>query len=131
MNRSALDTAKPPRMYAVVRADLGEIPRGKLMGSAGHAFLGAFWEAQKERVAAFTDSYAESAEHPKIVLAAKNAEALDSLAELCRLNSIPHHLVTDFAHTVFDKPTVTALGIGPITPKEYDVLGLRSLKLFA
>ena len=121
-----------PRMYAVVRKDLGKVPTGKLMGSAGHAFVGAFYDSFDPALSRETmaRAYAESPEHAKIVLGIDNEAFLRALRIDCEAGVVPHHLVTDFAHTVFDQPTVTALGIGPITETEYRALGLDKLEIF-
>jgi peptidyl-tRNA hydrolase len=121
------------RMYAVVRTDLGDVPVGKLMGSVGHAFQMAFWLATLYR-RIDAEGYANSPEHSKIVLAVGSEEELlrfhKSIFELAPLDGIPCHLVTDLAKTVFNKPTITCLGLGPITVGEYQKLNLKQYPLF-
>lgn len=120
-----------PRMYAVVRTDLGDVPAGKLMGAAGHAFVGSFHDAHDEALdrAAMARAYAESEEHPKIVLGASRGAIVDLSVE-CQAAVVPHHVVRDFGRTVFNEPTLVAIGIGPITEPEYRALGLNKLDLY-
>jgi peptidyl-tRNA hydrolase len=100
--------------------------RGKLAAQAGHAFLHAFWDAAK-RFPTSADDYQNRVDTRayKISLLAENADVLRQLEEIykpiCGVS-----LVTDAGLTVFDGPTVTCLGIGPIDPEHREKI-LQSL----
>lgn len=101
--------------------------RGKLAAQAGHAFLHAYWDAEA-RFCGPTEHYRASPHAFKIVL------IVDTDAELVALRDAYQDqcgvsLTTDAGFTVFDEPTITCLGIGPI---EEDAVGddLKGLKLF-
>jgi peptidyl-tRNA hydrolase len=94
-----------------MRADL-LAPVGKLMVQAGHAFVSVLEQASREQV----DHYMRH-QQPKIVLKAKNEAVLRRAAHDCQQLGIPHYLVTDAGRTVFNEPTITCLGIGPVARK--------------
>ena len=113
------------RLYAVVNKEALKAAggnRGKMMAQAGHAFLHAYWDAEirskftREKAERYRNSQAAA----KIVLGAENEAQLRQWYgelyendELCGVT-----LVTDAGRTVFPEPTVTFLGIGPITKEE-------------
>lgn len=96
-----------------MRADLG-MNHGKCISQAGHAYLGAFINANAELQSAY---HAEFPEHPgtKICLSAKNLHALLKAKEQAEAAGIPTYLVTDTGCANFfnGEPTITALGLGP------------------
>lgn len=117
--------------------------RGKLAAQAGHAYLHAFWDANyAENVEPFTmeeviiakrkadqaRAYYSSEHAYKITLIVDTVEELIALQnrykDVCGTS-----LVKDAGFTVFDEPTITCLGLGPIS---VDNIGrdLKSLKLF-
>lgn len=111
-----------------MRTDLGEVPSGKLMGSAGHAFQMCFWEASLVR-SEMCNLYAQSPEHGKIVLGASMKD-IDDVAHDARKLGLPWHVVTDLGLTVFSVPTVTCLGLGPLNEVEYESLNLKRFKIY-
>jgi PTH2 family peptidyl-tRNA hydrolase len=100
------------RLYCAIRDDL-TIPDGKWMVQAGHAFVSTVEEARKLGRQDQITRYMEHGQ-PKIVVKAKNEAALRRAEAECKAAGIPCYLVTDAARTVFTKPTVTCLGIGPV-----------------
>jgi len=102
------------RIYCVVRIDIN-MPLGKLIAQTGHGFMGALVGCKDEDLkarylgAAFT----------KIALKGKNLNALERAKRECDELGITTALITDSGRTVFNEPTVTCLGIGPVT---YDQL---------
>lgn len=92
--------------------------RGKATSQAGHAFLHAFWDAEQR----FPDSahaYKFSNQAKKITLVVPNEESLVELRDYySRVTGTS--LVKDAGITVFNEPTVTCLGIGPIHVNDID-----------
>jgi peptidyl-tRNA hydrolase len=115
--------------------------RGKLASQAGHAYLHAFWDAQQldmrddlvdglnitRRKAQQAVAYQQSKHAYKITLVVDTVEELvqlqDKYKTICGTS-----LVKDAGFTVFEEPTITCLGLGPIF---VDNIGddLKSLKL--
>lgn len=119
--------------------------RGKMCTQAGHAYLHAYWNAIETR----WDENASCYVHPnksayeqamayqdrdgdghayKITLIVDTVEELRTLQEKYR-GICGTSLVTDAGFTVFDEPTTTCLGLGPISE---DNIGddLKALKTF-
>lgn len=111
------------RMYAIANAEALKAAggnRGKMMAQAGHAFLHAWWDAdsREDGPNARAYRYRESGAAAKIVVRAENEATLRAMYREIDALDIGCTLVTDAARTVFDKPTVTFLGIGPISVDE-------------
>ncbi len=98
------------RLYCVMRNDL-EAPIGKLIAQAGHAFIGCLSLSTQEMI----DAYINDGMQPKIVLKSKNEHELLRAESECKTSGINCYLVTDAGRTVFAEPTITCLGIGPVT----------------
>jgi peptidyl-tRNA hydrolase len=90
---------------------------------AGHAFAERLAQAPDE----LRQAYAASALDRKIALAVKNDVELGVWIAKFEKAGIPCHVVTDAGLTVFDGPTRTSVGIGPLTSAESNMLNLRSL----
>jgi peptidyl-tRNA hydrolase len=92
---------------------------GKSASQAGHAYLGAFINAnldiQKEYHSEFPISPGT-----KVCLTAKNLGHLLRAKEEAEAAGISTYLVTDSGCQNFfnGEPTITALGIGPVTKKD-------------
>lgn len=115
------------RMYCIMSKEALDLMggnRGKLSAMAGHAFLHAFWDAQQkdpERA----EGYRNSGSAFKIVLVTETTqEALDIMAEHMQYGTT---VVKDAARTVFKEPTITCVGIGPLTTDECSD-SMRALK---
>ena len=116
--------------------------RGKLASMSGHAYLHAFWDATIPNANHTTISepnilakkqeqalaYAHGDHAYKITLIVDTVDELKALQEAYR-NVCGTALVTDAGFTVFNEPTTTCLGIGPI---QEDKIGedLKALKTF-
>lgn len=123
------------RLYALMRGDLGhdtgDVPIGKLCAQAGHAFIGALYAARTINPEILAQYEADPLQG-KIVLKASGVEDLTRIKKVCEEKGIPCALITDAGLTVFKHPTVTVLGIGPITKKDAGkVVKLSSFPLFA
>lgn len=99
--------------------------RGKMCTQAGHAYLHAYWDAEA-RHRALAEAYRSSDRAYKITLVVDTNEELNALHDLYR-ERCGVSMVVDAGFTVFDGPTQTCLGIGPISE---DLVGddLKSLR---
>lgn len=117
--------------------------RGKMCTQAGHAYLHAFWDANyaanaepftTEEVLIATrkveqaQAYYNSDRAYKITLVVDTVDELkalqDKYKDICGTS-----LVTDAAFTVFNEPTTTCLGLGPIFEENIGD-DIKSLKTF-
>jgi peptidyl-tRNA hydrolase len=109
--------------------------RGKMCTQAGHAYLHAFWDAIKPVISDERNmkleqayDYRMSDRAYKITLIVDTVDELkalqDKYKDICGTS-----LVTDAGYTVFNEPTTTCLGLGPISE---DNIGddIKSLKTF-
>ena len=98
-----------------MRTDLG-MDTGKSASQAGHAYLGAFINANAKLQLAYHSEF-PTRPGTKVCLAAKNLEQLLRAKEQAEASGIPTYLVTDSGCSNFfdGQPTVTALGLGPAT----------------
>lgn len=106
-------------MYAITsREVLQKIGgnRGKLSAQAGHAFLHAFWDAE-ERFADVAKAYKESGSAKKVVCVVETDAQLLEIYEKS-LNLFGTTKVVDSGLTVFDGPTLTFIGVGPLKETE-------------
>lgn len=99
------------RMWLVVRTDI-DIPRPKLAAQAGHGYAAALRKAQAMRWGTAA-AYMSGSGQAKIVVAAKNEDALKRAFQECEAAGIPAVIVKDEGRTVFAEPTLTVVGIGP------------------
>jgi PTH2 family peptidyl-tRNA hydrolase len=98
------------RLYCIMRDDI-DIPIGKMLAQAGHAFVSVLEAANETNRAVVVDYFANA--QPKIALRG-NLNAVKRAAGECRQAGIPHYVVTDAGRTVFPEATVTCIGIGPV-----------------
>lgn len=135
------DQEDPIKLYCIfARESLTKMNgiRGKLAAQAGHAYLHAYWDAEKRfgedkyptdgglgggyplgsghRIYKYQNDIREYQRGPrayKICLVVDTVEQLkeieDEYRDICGVS-----LVTDAGFTVFDEPTTTCLGIGPL-----------------
>lgn len=87
--------------------------RGKMMAQAGHAFLHAFWDSE-EFWPCYARAYKESDHARKITVVTETDEEMlklyDKYIKICGVTK-----VIDAGFTVFEEPTLTCIGIGPIS----------------
>lgn len=122
-------------MYAVfspaaVKAMKGN--RGKLAAQAGHAYLHAWWDAHT-RHPELAAAYRKGPRAFKIALMPKDEDGTDEawfdrLLEAYR-DKTGVTKVIDAGFTVFEGPTLTCIGIGPISAEDREevLAGLRPL----
>ena len=105
--------------------------RGKMCTQAGHAYLHAFWDAIDYKSVEKTNqalAYKGSDRAYKITLIVDTVDELRAIQEKYK-DICGTSLVTDAGFTVFNEPTTTCLGLGPISE---DNIGddLKALKTF-
>lgn len=124
--------ALSPKMYIVVRKDL-DMPPGKMAAQVGHAvgrlllWHTSEWSMHRGDI---LDQYFDvtKGNEAKVVLGCQDEKELMELKDLASTHKIPITVVKDAAHTVFKEPTVTCLGIGPVTVEEE--VYFKHLKLY-
>jgi PTH2 family peptidyl-tRNA hydrolase len=102
--------------------------RGKMCTQSGHAILKAYLDAQNRFPDLAAAYIAEDTHQYKITLVVKTTNDLIELVNYYR-DKCGVVLITDKGFTVFDEPTITCAGIGPIYESEIDT-NISSLKLF-
>lgn len=132
---------KKTKQVIIVRKDL-KMPAGKLGAQVAHASLKAvidyyfdFTDALKLReVPVPVEVWLDADKSPffKVVL---KVDSLDELKDIyMKVNGpeythIPHAMICDAGHTVFNEPTITCISIGPWWADEIDEL-TGHLKLY-
>ena len=118
------------KMYCLVAADaLKKMNgvRGKLGTQTGHAYLCAFWDAEK-RFPKHAQAYRDTTHAYKITLVVDTVDDLKEF-EAAYKDVCGTKLITDAGFTVFNEPTTTCLGLGPIPENLIgdDLQGLKTL----
>lgn len=128
------------RLYAVVSKEAldktrdadGHLIVGKMGAQFGHAYLHSVWDAM-DRFPEAVQAYRDSNHAYKIALVVDTeADLIELVQEYAATHGVT--LVKDAGFTVYAEPTITCVGIGPISKEEADkgVLGklktLRSVK---
>ena len=101
--------------------------RGKMCTQAGHAYVNAMLHSQYEWPD-YVEKYLNTGHMYKITCVVDTVEQLEELRQEYQ-DKCATSLVTDKGLTVFDEPTTTCLGIGPI-PENLIGDELANLKLF-
>jgi peptidyl-tRNA hydrolase len=101
--------------------------RGKMCTQAGHAYVHTLLAAMDEKPELFRQ-YLESDHAYKITLIVDTVDELKAIQEKYK-DIVATKLVTDAGFTVFQEPTTTCLGLGPISE---DLVGddLKAIKTF-
>ena len=101
------------------------MPIGKACSQAGHAFIGSYLSASKDR----QDTYHRDGIGTKVCLTVQSLDDLFIWQGWAKSLGLPHFLVEDTGrNTTFGGvPTISALGIGPLNDTE--ARGLRKLQL--
>lgn len=117
------------KMYAIVSNEAVKASggnRGKMGAQIGHAYVHSFMDAQA-RFAQDVKDYIATGTVGKVCLKADEVE-LHALSILYK-NKCGVYLVKDAGLTVFPRPMITALGIGPIRVDAREPI-LAGLKLW-
>ena len=110
--------------------------RGKMCTQAGHAYVHSIWDAfapsfnliKMFRKIKQAYAYKHSERAYKITLRISTVDELKAIQEKYK-NICGTSLVTDAGFTVFNEPTTTCLGLGPISEENIGD-DLKSLKTF-
>ena len=113
------------KQVIVVNRNLN-MPQGKLAAQVSHASLGALFKCGLKTDDMLHIDLREgdaveqwlNGSFTKIVLYVKSDEKLVQVFNKAEAAGLPCTLITDAGHTVFDKPTRTCVGIGPIFPDQ-------------
>lgn len=97
------------RIIVVFRRDLS-MPSGKSEVQFGHAVDGCLELTENSLLARY-----RSENRMKLSMEAADEAELRRIATRASERGVPYFLVTDAGHTVFDGPTVTCIGLGPMT----------------
>ncbi len=117
------------KLYCIVSREAWAVCKhvpGKMAAQCGHAFVGAILDAQT-RFPTRAAEYVNSVSCPKITLIADEAQ-LHELNQLYK-DKFGTALIKDAGRTVFPRPTLTALGIGPILASEREEI-LRNMRVW-
>lgn len=110
--------------------------RGKMCTQAGHAYVHSIWDAfapsfnliKMFRKIKQAYAYKHSERAYKITLRVSTVDELKALQEKYK-DVCGTSLVTDAGYTVFNEPTTTCLGLGPISEENIGD-DIKSLKTF-
>jgi peptidyl-tRNA hydrolase len=98
------------KQFIIIRKDLIDIaPIGKMMSQACHASVGA---CRLVSTSDLTDW--QSTGETKITLSVKNEFQILKIIDKLNEANIPHSKIIDEGRTVFDGPTLTCVGVGPM-----------------
>ncbi|MCX8147489.1 MAG: peptidyl-tRNA hydrolase Pth2 [Candidatus Woesearchaeota archaeon] len=106
--------SKRYKQVILVREDLN-MPKGKMASQVAHASVACVMKSKKERVEAWKKQGMK-----KVVLRVKDVEELIRYKNLADEKGLVNILITDAGKTVFQKSTITCLGIGPDEEEKID-----------
>lgn len=95
------------KLVVLVRMDL-KMDKGKLAVQVGHACVDCVLNSNKNKVALWSDEGGK-----KVVLKVSGLAELKKFKKLAVKAGLVSCVIKDAGKTVFKKPTVTCLGIGP------------------
>ncbi len=101
-----------------------KMPAGKMAAQVAHAAVCCFMETDAKD----QDTWVAQG-MPKIVLKTDSKIHLIDVFQKAKELGIPCHLIEDDGRTVFDKPTITCVGIGPAEEKILNPLS-EAFKLY-
>ena len=100
------------RIIVIFRKDL-EMPPAKAEIQFGHAVATVLYQCFKTNPELVEKYFLDN--QPKISMEIATLEDLIKIRDKAVLREINHFMVTDAAHTVFNEPTITCIGIGPLS----------------
>lgn len=132
VERTSMVMGDPLRLYCIVSKEAFDFIKrkgatGKGHAQSGHAWLHAYWDAEAHFPEAAAD-YRASPHAFKITLKAADEAELRAIYE-AHAGVCGRTLVEDAGFTVFDGPTVTCVGLGPVRRSQL-LAGAGDLKPF-
>lgn len=107
-----------PSLLIGIRQDL-DIPAGKLVAQSGHgafASIDANQNVERQNILAIW----RNADNLNIKISHLDDENdMKRINDISDANRIPNAYIVDAGRTVFNEPTPTVIGVGPITVEEY------------
>lgn len=104
------------KQVIVVRSDL-KMDKGKMSAQCCHASVESTLKSGKENICVWKDSHMK-----KVILKVKGLPELLKYKKLAEQAGLKTALITDAGRTVFNKPTITCLAIGPDEEKKIDAV---------
>lgn len=104
------------RIIVVFRSDLPEMTRAKGEVQFGHAVASVLWKAMKvdpDMVSRYMEE-----NQVKVCMEVDDEKCLWEIAEKAEKRGVVYSVVKDAGHTVFACPTVTCVGIGPMSKSD-------------
>lgn len=105
------------RVVVIYRADLPEMTRAKGEVQFGHAIAGVFTRCDMETLHLYLDS-----PQTKISMEVDDEAAFLKIINKATSRAVPYYVVTDAGRTVFDGPTVTCIGVGPMSKTDSNAI---------
>lgn len=131
-----------PKQILVIRKDLNVKNVGKLIAQGAHAAVGAFIPRETTTLVPQPDgsvllqarltpaqAFWFTSQSIKAVVQADDEAHLKAIHQQALDAGLPCVLIEDAGFTEFDRPTLTAVGIGPVDPERVDPI-TRALRLF-
>lgn len=108
------------KQVLVIRKDL-KVRKGKMIAQGAHASLMAYLSALGNRAnMMMVYEWLQTHKQTKICVGVESEEELLAIHAKAQAAGLPASLVLDAAHTEFDIPTYTAVGIGPADSEQID-----------
>lgn len=114
-------TSNRLRIIVVYRADLPEMTRAKGEVQFGHAVASVLYHAMQADPE-LVRRYIKEDNQPKLSMEVPDLDALMKVRDKAEKRGINYFLVIDAAQTVFTEPTVTAIGLGPLSKTDGNAL---------
>lgn len=105
-----------PSLLLAVRSDI-EIPAGKLIAQAGHGAFASIEANQNIERKKILENWREQVNIKVCYIYGE--EDMMRLSRLSNIYRIPNAYIVDAGRTIFNQPTPTLIGIGPVTEDEY------------
>jgi peptidyl-tRNA hydrolase len=113
-------TADKLCIIVVLCGDLPEMTRGKGEVQFGHAVASCLVQALAQNPALVEHYMAEN--QIKLAMEVDSLDTLMRIKEKAEKRGVNHALITDAAHTCFSEPTITCIGLGPMTKTDGNAL---------
>ena len=107
------NTAETLRIIIVFRSDLPEMTRAKGEVQAGHAVASVIYQSMLTNPD-IVKQYMET-NQTKLCMEVSTLDDLMKIKEKAEKRGVVYSLIKDAAHTCFSEPTITCIGLGPLS----------------